>query len=68
MIHAVGGRLTWVPVPAVRSPVRLRNCIPDEGSAPPALGDSTEAVLREIGLDEEDIKTLLIEGVAAKSG
>ena len=55
-------------IPTVRSPVRLRNCIPDEGRAPPVLGDSTEAVLREIGLDEEDIKTLLIEGVAAKSG
>jgi len=54
------------PVPTVRSPVRLRNCVPDEGRAPPALGGSTEAVLREIGYGEEDIKTLLFEGVAAK--
>jgi crotonobetainyl-CoA:carnitine CoA-transferase CaiB-like acyl-CoA transferase len=54
-------------VPGVRSPIRLHNCVPDEGRAPPSLGDSTEAVLREIGLGEEDIKTLLDEGVAAKS-
>ena len=54
-------------IPAVRSPIRLHNCVPDEGRAPPSLGDSTEAVLREIGLGEEDIKTLLDDGVAAKS-
>jgi crotonobetainyl-CoA:carnitine CoA-transferase CaiB-like acyl-CoA transferase len=54
------------PVPGVRSPVRLRNCTPHESTAPPALGDSTEAVLREIGFGEEDIKTLLDEGVVAK--
>ncbi|HEY5776038.1 MAG TPA: hypothetical protein VIS57_08140, partial [Xanthomonadales bacterium] len=53
-------------VPGVRSPVRLRNCTPHESTAPPVLGDSTEAVLREIGLDEDDIKTLLDEGVVAK--
>ncbi len=55
-------------VPGVRSPIRFQNCVVDEGRAAPALGDSTEAVLREIGLSEADIKTLLDDGVVAKSG
>ena len=55
-------------VPSVRSPVRFQNCVVEEGRAAPALGDSTEAVLREIGLSEADIKTLLDDGVAANSG
>ncbi|MGA9572957.1 MAG: CaiB/BaiF CoA-transferase family protein [Lysobacterales bacterium] len=55
------------PVPGVRSPVRLHHCVADEVRAPPALGDSTVAVLREIGLGDDDIKSLLIEGVAASS-
>ncbi len=54
-------------VPGVRSPIRFQNCVADEGRAAPALGDSTEAVLREIGLSEAEIKTLLDDGVAAKS-
>jgi len=53
------------PVPAVRSPVRLRNCVPDQKSAPPALGDSTAKVLREIGLADGEIEELLAGGVAA---
>ena len=55
-------------VPTVRSPIRLHNCRPEDGKAPPALGDSTMAVLHEIGLAEEEIKTLFNEGVAAKPG
>ena len=46
-------------VPSVRSPIRFQNCSADEGRAPPALGDSTQAVLREIGLTEDEIKTLI---------
>ncbi len=61
------GRAGLGPVSSVRSPVRLSNSVPDEGRAPPALGDSTEAVLREMGLTEEKIKILLDEGVAAAS-
>jgi crotonobetainyl-CoA:carnitine CoA-transferase CaiB-like acyl-CoA transferase len=38
-------------VPSVRSPIRFKNCSVDEGRAPPALGDSTQAILREFGLD-----------------
>ena len=55
-------------VPVVRSPVRFSNLVPDDGRAPPALGDSTEAVLREIGLDDREIEELLSEGVVAKPG
>jgi crotonobetainyl-CoA:carnitine CoA-transferase CaiB-like acyl-CoA transferase len=55
-------------IPTVRSPIRLHNCQPEGGKAPPALGDSTVAVLHEIGLAEEEIKMLLNEGVAAKPG
>ena len=55
-------------VPTVRSPIRFQNCVVDEGRSAPALGDSTEAVLREIGLSETDIRTLLEDGVAANSG
>jgi len=53
-------------VPTVRSPVRFQNCKVDEGRAPPALGDSTEAILREIGLSESEIENLLSDGVVAK--
>jgi crotonobetainyl-CoA:carnitine CoA-transferase CaiB-like acyl-CoA transferase len=53
-------------VPSVRSPVRYQNCTLDEVRAPPALGDSTTAVLREIGLSELEIENLLAAGVVAK--
>jgi len=46
-------------VPVVRSPIRFKNCVPGEVSAPPALGDSTEAVLLEHGLSKAEIKKLL---------
>ncbi len=55
-------------VPGVRSPIRFQNCVLDEGRAAPALGDSTEVVLREIGLSEAEIKTLLDDGVVTKQG
>jgi crotonobetainyl-CoA:carnitine CoA-transferase CaiB-like acyl-CoA transferase len=54
-------------VASVRSPLRYRNCTADQGRAPPALGDSTLAVLREIGLSEAEIENLLSAGVVAKS-
>jgi crotonobetainyl-CoA:carnitine CoA-transferase CaiB-like acyl-CoA transferase len=54
------------PVPGVRSPIRFSSQVADGGRAAPALGDSTEAVLREIGLSEAEIETLLADGVAAR--
>jgi crotonobetainyl-CoA:carnitine CoA-transferase CaiB-like acyl-CoA transferase len=54
-------------VPVVRSPLRFRNYPVDQNLAPPALGDSTEEVLREIGLKDSEIKTLLEDGVVANS-
>jgi crotonobetainyl-CoA:carnitine CoA-transferase CaiB-like acyl-CoA transferase len=55
-------------VPGVRSPIRFQNCVVEECRAAPALGDSTEAVLREIGLSDIEIKNLLSDGVVAKPG
>jgi crotonobetainyl-CoA:carnitine CoA-transferase CaiB-like acyl-CoA transferase len=55
-------------VPTVSSPVRFLNSSVDQNRAPPALGDSTEAVLREIGIMESEIRALLDDGVIAKSG
>lgn len=52
-------------VPVVRSPVRLRNCEVKHHRAPPQLGDSTLAVLREIGLDQAEIDDLSVAGVIA---
>lgn len=46
-------------VPVVRSPIRFQSCSADEGSAPPALGDSTETVLLELGLSEAEIKKVM---------
>ncbi len=54
-------------VPSVRSPIRFQNHVPDEGRAPPALGDSTEMVLAEIGLSDQEIEDLLADGVVARS-
>jgi crotonobetainyl-CoA:carnitine CoA-transferase CaiB-like acyl-CoA transferase len=34
--------------PAIRSPLRLSDSMPDEGTAPPLLGADTETVLREL--------------------
>lgn len=53
-------------VPSVRSPIRFQNCVVDALRAAPALGDSSEAVLREIGLSDDEIEILLAAGVVAK--
>ena len=53
-------------VPGVRSPLRFKNQCLDQDRAPPALGNSTVAVLSEIGLSDMEIDTLLADGVAAK--
>ena len=54
-------------VPSVRSPIRLQNSKPVKGRAPPKLGDSTLAVLREIGFDRQQIDEMLSDGVIAQS-
>lgn len=54
-------------VPYVRSPIRFQNCVMEAVRAAPALGDSSEAILREIGLADDEIAKLLTAGVVAKS-
>jgi len=53
------------PVPGVRSPIRFRNQAESAGRAPAALGDSSEAILREMGFKQSEIDTLLADGVVA---
>jgi len=55
-------------VPGVRSPIRFKDHEVDQQRAPPALGDSTEEVLREIGLSDAEIAILLSDGVIANPG
>ena len=54
-------------VPSVRSPLRFQNHAAKVGCAPPALGDSTEDILREVGFEETQIEKLLFDGVITKS-
>jgi crotonobetainyl-CoA:carnitine CoA-transferase CaiB-like acyl-CoA transferase len=54
-------------VPSVRSPFRFQNFETQSVKTAPALGDSTEKVLREIGLSELEITTLLKDGVVEKA-
>ena len=48
-------------VPQVRSPVRVDGRPPAVDRAPPALGQDTEAVLRGLGLDQEELTRLRAE-------
>ena len=54
-------------IPSVVSPVRFQNYAREESRAPPALGDSTEAVLGELGLSKLEIEKLLSDGIVEKS-
>jgi len=53
------------PVPTVRSPLRFRDSNVKSDRAPPVLGNSTLAVLDEIGLSREKISALIAAGVVA---
>ena len=56
--HPTAGRVrqTGVPVKLSATPGRIR-------SAPPTLGQHTEAVLRELGISAAEVATLRTEGV-----
>ncbi|WP_298748265.1 CaiB/BaiF CoA-transferase family protein [uncultured Serinicoccus sp.] len=50
------------------APMRLDGVRPAVRTAPPRLGADTRAVLREHGLSEDEVETLLATGVAASEG
>jgi len=50
-------------VPGVRSPIRYKNNPLESHRAPPALGDSTASILKELGIAADDIESLLADGV-----
>ncbi|HEY2071093.1 MAG TPA: CaiB/BaiF CoA-transferase family protein [Rhizomicrobium sp.] len=51
------------PIDLVASPLRLEKTPPDYRSAPPTLGQHTEEVLRELGLEPTEIARLAEDGV-----
>jgi crotonobetainyl-CoA:carnitine CoA-transferase CaiB-like acyl-CoA transferase len=44
-------------VPVIEHPLNFRNASSGFGDAPPLLGEDTQAILRELGYDDEDIET-----------
>ncbi|MFA1612485.1 CaiB/BaiF CoA transferase family protein [Halobellus rubicundus] len=50
-------------VKAVSPPIRLSEAPATQSSAPPQLGENSREVLRECGYNEDDIESLLAEGV-----
>ena len=59
MVRTIGG------VPLVGSPVRIDDERCDSELPPPALGEHTEAVLGEIGVNGEEVERLKANGVIA---
>ena len=59
MIRTIGG------VPMVGSPVRIDGERCDSNRPPPALGEHSDEVLRELGVDEGELERLKGEGVVA---
>jgi len=57
MVRNLGG------VPLVGSPVRMDDERADSELPPPALGEHTSDVLRELGLSEDEVEQLTREGV-----
>jgi len=53
-------------LPGVRSPIRFTHCNMDKPCAPPALGNSSESILREAGLDDAAIEALVRDGIIAR--
>lgn len=51
------------PISVVRSGFRLAGGDPEPDAPPPALGQDTEAILRELGLPDSDILSLRDQGV-----
>jgi itaconate CoA-transferase len=61
-------RLIAVEVPGgsvdlLRAPFNIEGIVEADGARVPAVGEHTDAILREIGYDEPDIEALRLEGV-----
>jgi crotonobetainyl-CoA:carnitine CoA-transferase CaiB-like acyl-CoA transferase len=59
MVRTIGG------VPLVGSPVRIDGARADSDLPPPALGEHTADVLRELGLGADELDRLKQQGVVA---
>ncbi|MBA3511414.1 CaiB/BaiF CoA-transferase family protein [Sphingomonas sp.] len=59
MVRTIGG------VPMVGSPVRIDGERCDSDRPPPALGEHSEEVLRELGVKDEDLERLKADGIVA---
>lgn len=55
-------------IPGVRSPIRFKHNEQEQHRAPPALGDSSISILKELGLQRAEIKSLLEAGVVSQQG
>lgn len=55
-------------IPGVRSPIRYKHNDQEQHRAPPALGDSSVAILEELGMKRAEIDSLLEAGVVSQQG
>jgi succinate--hydroxymethylglutarate CoA-transferase len=56
---------TCGPMKLVNTPVKFSHTKPGVRSAPPTLGQHTNEILTSLGMSEEDIGQLKVEGVVS---
>ncbi|MBF0354771.1 MAG: CoA transferase [Alphaproteobacteria bacterium] len=63
MVCSLDHPLAPAPVPLVASPIKMEATPPSYRQAPPTLGQHTQSVLRDLGLDEAEISDLRTKGI-----